>query len=296
MGFACKKIKVIDGDTPKVSTNIRMLGIDTPETNYRGKSQGKHAENAKKALEEILNTKLFVKTDAQLFDRYNRLLGHVFKFSRIPSERVNYNLMLLEKGFAVNYAIYPNLKYFTQYRDAVIEAMEDGLGIWDRNDPLKELPFEFRMRVDGRRPHKYVGDFETKILYNPEDYRKVEIPNRVFFFRNDLSKAIELGYRFKECAFLKEMVPEGTIGVANEMAKISEVREKNEEALLRYPNVVGIDVSYKVKAGRPTNELCIVVYVDKKVAVEQLSASEIIPKEINGVKTDVVEVGRIEAL
>ena len=109
--------------------------------------------------------------------------------------------------------------------------MEAGLGIWDRNDPLKELPFEFRMRVDGRRPHKYVGDFETKLLYNPWDYKKVEIPNRVFFFRTDLSKAIKLGYWFKEYEFFKEMVPEGTIGVANEMAKISEVREKNEAAL-----------------------------------------------------------------
>ncbi|GAH78338.1 unnamed protein product, partial [marine sediment metagenome] len=48
----------------------------------------------------------------------------------------------------------------------------------------------------------------------------------------------------------------------------------------------------------PTRELGLVVFVEKKVEeeVKLLSKRDIIPKEIDGEKTDVVEVGRIEAL
>lgn len=81
-----------------------------------------------------------------------------------------------------------------------------------------------------------------------------------------------------------------------EMAKISEVIEKREAEIFRYPNVVGLGASYRMKAGKPTDELCLVVYVEKKVPATQLSKRDIIPKEIDGVKTDVVETGRIEAL
>jgi hypothetical protein len=81
-----------------------------------------------------------------------------------------------------------------------------------------------------------------------------------------------------------------------EMAKISAVIEKREPELYRYPNVVGLGASYRTKAGKPTDELCLVVYVEKKVPATQLSARDLIPREIDGIKTDVVETGRIEAL
>jgi hypothetical protein len=81
-----------------------------------------------------------------------------------------------------------------------------------------------------------------------------------------------------------------------EMAKITEVIEKHELEILNYPNVVGVGVGYRIKSGKPMDELCLVVYVEKKVPKAELLARDIIPEEIDGVKLDVVETGRIEAL
>ena len=102
-------------------------------------------------------------------------------------------------------------------------------------------------------------------------------------------------FRAKETPQKQPKNPGGEIEEA-ETAKISEIIEKREQEIYKYPNVVGLGASYRMKAGKPTDELCLVVYVEKKVPAAQLSKRDIIPKEIDGVKTDVVETGRIEAL
>lgn len=78
--------------------------------------------------------------------------------------------------------------------------------------------------------------------------------------------------------------------------KIASVREKHEAALLKYPNVMGLTIGFKSRKNKPTKELCLVVLVEKKIGEETLAKEEIIPKEIDGVPTDVVEIGRVEIL
>ncbi|MBA7523043.1 hypothetical protein ES705_15166 [subsurface metagenome] len=111
----------------------------------------------------------------------------------------------------------------------------------------------------------------------------------------EIAENWEKFFRAKEAPQKQPKNPGGEIEEA-EMAKISEVIEKRELEIYKYPNVVGLGASYRTKAGKPTDELCLVVYVEKKVPAAQLSKRDIIPKEIDGVKTDVVEMGRIEAL
>lgn len=111
----------------------------------------------------------------------------------------------------------------------------------------------------------------------------------------EITENWEKFFRAKEASQKQLKNPGGEMEEA-EMAKISEVIEKREPEIYKYPNVVGLGASYRMKAGKPTDELCLVVYVAKKVDEDQLSKNEIIPKEIDGVKTDVVETGRIEAL
>jgi hypothetical protein len=79
-------------------------------------------------------------------------------------------------------------------------------------------------------------------------------------------------------------------------SKIHRLAERAQ--ILKYPNVVGYSntLKPKIKAGRVIPEKqCIRVYVIKKVPKEQLKPSEVIPEEIEGICTDVVEVGRIKA-
>jgi hypothetical protein len=60
-----------------------------------------------------------------------------------------------------------------------------------------------------------------------------------------------------------------------------------QEALLARPNVVGVAVGNKNQVGEPA----VVVLVSQKKPVAALSAQEVIPPEVDGVKTDVVEIG-----
>ncbi len=69
-----------------------------------------------------------------------------------------------------------------------------------------------------------------------------------------------------------------------------------EEDLLRRENVIGVAVGHKVVAGRETDEPCIVVYVDHKESEDALRPRDLVPKNVDGVRTDVVATGPIRAL
>ncbi len=77
----------------------------------------------------------------------------------------------------------------------------------------------------------------------------------------------------------------------NKRAKIQELIRKYESELLKYPNVVGVSTGHKVVNRVNTKELCISILVKKKIPKEKLDSESILPKEIEGVKTDVVDLG-----
>ena len=79
-------------------------------------------------------------------------------------------------------------------------------------------------------------------------------------------------------------------------SRIAEVRNRHESELLRYPHVVGVSEGIRIKHGKPTDEHCLVVFVDQKIPADQLNRSDILPSEIEGVRLDVVEVGRVEPM
>jgi hypothetical protein len=61
-------------------------------------------------------------------------------------------------------------------------------------------------------------------------------------------------------------------------------------------NVVGIGVGHKAKKGVSTKELSVRFYVDHKLPANVVSSENMLPSEINGVPTDVVETGRFRRL
>jgi hypothetical protein len=82
----------------------------------------------------------------------------------------------------------------------------------------------------------------------------------------------------------------------HETARITEAQTKHEAELLRLENVVGVAASLKVTAGKPTKKWALAVLVEQKLPKSDLSAESVVPSEVDGVPTDVVEVGRIEPL
>lgn len=74
-------------------------------------------------------------------------------------------------------------------------------------------------------------------------------------------------------------------------AKAQLVQKKYTEMLLKIPHVMGVAVGLEKKDGMYTGDVCLVVMVDKKRSTGELAPSDVIPKELDGVKVDVQEIG-----
>ncbi|PWV45790.1 hypothetical protein [Chitinophaga sp. S165] len=86
-----------------------------------------------------------------------------------------------------------------------------------------------------------------------------------------------------------------------EITKSREEREKEFEKMVYHlpeaeallhsrKNVVSVNIACKEIAGRYTDTMCYVIHVRKKMAAAELDESEMIPSEIAGIPTDVVEI------
>lgn len=69
-----------------------------------------------------------------------------------------------------------------------------------------------------------------------------------------------------------------------------------QNSLLRKANVVGVAVGYKEAKGAISGDVALVVLVEQKKPLAALSADDVVPPEVDGMKTDVYEVGYLRAL
>lgn len=79
------------------------------------------------------------------------------------------------------------------------------------------------------------------------------------------------------------------------IAQIKKVQSTYLYELLSKRNVVGIGVGYKRSGGELTDELSLIVSVTRKESPAALAAQDMVPRVLEGVKTDVVETGIIRA-
>jgi hypothetical protein len=80
-----------------------------------------------------------------------------------------------------------------------------------------------------------------------------------------------------------------------DLQTISDLRQKAQKALLKKANVIGVGVGLKEVEGQHTTDLSLKVLVYDKLPISALSAQDMVPKEMDGIKTDVTNVGRIHA-
>ncbi len=78
--------------------------------------------------------------------------------------------------------------------------------------------------------------------------------------------------------------------------EVATIKASHEESLLARPNVVGVGTGYKVRAGQIIKEPCVVALVRQKVPEAGLTPAALVPPEIGGIPTDVLEVGDLRAL
>lgn len=143
----CKVLRVFDGDTfacdlnknrkvEKPTEYIRLLGIDTPETEnskrYAGTSKAGIAEpfanEASAFLKQTLTHQtVYLEFDRQQYDRYGRTLAFVY-LSNTALKSVN--AAILEQGLATTLFIAPNKKYTEELRQATTLARHHKRGLW----------------------------------------------------------------------------------------------------------------------------------------------------------------------
>lgn len=75
---------------------------------------------------------------------------------------------------------------------------------------------------------------------------------------------------------------------------VRRAKDHATSALLSKSNVQGVVVGEKVSGGRGTGKSAVVVLVSRKVPVDALAEDDVVPSDVNGVPTDVLEVGRID--
>jgi len=167
--------------------------------------RGKNARTGK----PLVPRRLFTMVSTQVFDRYGRLLAYVApaytkaERDRIPeSKRPTFNLQMMRDGHAISLLIYPNVPKpadLARVRDAVRSARQYKRGFWGGAAPLLHA-YEFRWIADmirGQReaPDRFCGDFTTGVLHKPESYHRVPEENRLWFFPEDVGKALAMGFR-----------------------------------------------------------------------------------------------------
>ena len=79
----------------------------------------------------------------------------------------------------------------------------------------------------------------------------------------------------------------------SDLNEIFTVKKEHKDLFLSKQNVIGLGAGYKNKEGSNTGDLCLVTLVTRKVPKTDISESDFVPEEINGIKTDVIEVGWI---
>ena len=78
--------------------------------------------------------------------------------------------------------------------------------------------------------------------------------------------------------------------------QLLEAQRLSQEDLLRRRGVVGVAIGFRNFKEQLTDQLAVAVLVEQKKPVEALSAEDLVPQAVNGMRTDVIEIGRLEAL
>lgn len=191
-----KVFSVHDGDTIVMvetitgkKNKVRLLGVDTPEVDFMGATQGETAILARDHLRSLLplNADIVVKPQDNSMDSNGRLLGQIFYKGQ------DINLLMLRAGWGAMYFIYPfDKKLVSDYTRVSEEAVINKRGIFAPVFADGQVPYVFRQDIKGLPGTNLVGDFQTKLLKNSVD--EVPVYRRVFF--NSETIARSQGYRY----------------------------------------------------------------------------------------------------
>jgi len=183
---------VVDGDTIKVlrgrrQETVRLIGVDTPETNREGTPVQFYGPEAslytRRALLEKRIRLEFESPDRPggSRDKYQRTLAYIF-----TDDGGNFNLELIEQGFGRAYTRYP-FRYEQVFRNAEQAARAARRGIWNEANRAAWS--------DPARRGRFIGNIRTNVYHVPgqRHYDSTGEKNRIYFQTEE--EAQKAGFR-----------------------------------------------------------------------------------------------------
>lgn len=136
--------------------------------------------------------------------------------------------------------------------------------------------------------------------FNPKDFENIDLPEEIPSKQEPQGEFEEIDLR--SSGFGLQSAPSNLLTAKQQLEQqlIFNVTEQalRAEAGTRsygFENIVGVGISEKVTGSRYTGKKCVVVYVVSKESEDQIDPQAMVPKKINGVPTDVVEIGEVHA-
>ncbi len=181
--------KIFDGDTLALADGrrVRLLGINTPEIGHDGEPSQPFAEEAKELLRRLAGdgARLRLRLDEERFDRYGRLLAHVFR-----DGGDNLQARLLGAGYATTLVVPPNEWSMGCYAAVEARARKRRLGVWDlaAYQPVPATTLADSARgfhlVTGRVQR--IGESRANLWLNLSRHMAVRIPKDDLAYFGDL--------------------------------------------------------------------------------------------------------------
>lgn len=126
-------VEAVDGDTVRVrldgvTEDVRLIGIDTPETHHPTRPVECYGPEAAARTAELLppGTVVRLERDVEGRDRFDRILAYVHR----ASDDLFVNLALVDDGYAVARAYPPNLARQRDLDAAGGRARAADAGLW----------------------------------------------------------------------------------------------------------------------------------------------------------------------
>jgi endonuclease YncB( thermonuclease family) len=129
-GVAATVTRVVDGDTIEVdfegkTLDVRLIGIDTPETVDPSEPVGCYGPAASHfTTNEIEGEHVRLEFDVERLDQYERTLAYVWLGDEL------FNETLVARGFATVTTYPPNVKYVDRFLSAQRDARSHERGLW----------------------------------------------------------------------------------------------------------------------------------------------------------------------
>lgn len=174
-------IENIDGDTIIVEMEnrngnlreytVRMIGIDTPETNYSfGNVPECYGKEATNKTDSLLVTAeddtVWLETDATDKDNYGRLLRYVWYVSEIDGKVHFLNRDLVFEGYALAKTYKPNTGRQDELDRAEEDAIRAGMGMWLTCDG--SVSMDPSQETDGQPDDAPIDRTQVPVADDPE--------------------------------------------------------------------------------------------------------------------------------